>query len=158
MGADIVIRTVLDRLRYALLFEGILVVVLSVAMALLFDRSFLDMGALSAVMSLIALVVNFIYNYAYDRYDVRHGRVPTERTRGGRIVHALGFEFTLVLVNLPVIIWWMKWAWWQAVAVDVVAMAAVVVYTYFFTLAYDRLFPIMQPGGAGRRAFPDRSF
>lgn len=35
MATDIVIRTGLDRLRYALLFEGILVVALSVAMAIL---------------------------------------------------------------------------------------------------------------------------
>lgn len=146
MATDIVIRTGLDRLRYALLFEGILVVVLSIAMVLLFDRSLLDMGALSVVLSLIALLVNFIYNYAYDKYDVGHGRIPTERSKAGRILHALGFEFTLVLVNLPVIVWWMKWTLWQAVALDVVAMAAVVVYTYFFTLVYDRLFPITQPG------------
>jgi len=41
--------------------------------------------------------------------------------------------------------WWMNWTVWQALALDVVAMAGVVVYTYFFTLAYDRLFPIEQP-------------
>jgi uncharacterized membrane protein len=146
MATDIVMRTGLDRLRYAVLFEGILVVALSFTMVLMFDRSLLDMGALSVVLSLIALIINFIYNYAYDTVDVRHGRVPTERSRGGRIVHAVGFEFTLVLVNLPVIMWWMQWGWWQAVVFDVVAMAAVVVYTYFFTLAYDRVFPIAQPG------------
>lgn len=148
MATDIVIRTGLDRLRYALLFEGLLVVLLSIAMTLLFDRSLIDMGALSVVLSLIALIVNFIYNYVYDKFDVRLGRVPTERLRAGRIVHALGFEFTLVLINLPVIMWWMQWTWWNAFAFDVVAMAAVVVYTYYFTLVYDYLFPISQPGEA----------
>lgn len=146
MTTDIVIRTGLDRLRYALLFEGILVVALSTTMALMFDRGLFEMGALSVVLSLIALIINFIYNYAYDKNDVRHGRVPTERSRGGRIVHALGFEFILVLVSLPVIMWWMKWSLWRALVFDVAAMAAIVVYTYFFTLAYDRLFPIGQPG------------
>ena len=28
---------------------------------------------------------------------------------------------------------------------DIVAMAGVVIYTYVFTLAYDRVFPIAQP-------------
>lgn len=146
MATDIVIRTGLDRLRYALLFEGILVVALSVAMALLFERSLFDVGALSVVLSLIALLVNFVYNYAYDMNDVRHGRVPTERSRGGRAVHAIGFEFTLVLVNLPIFMWWMNWSWGQALMFDVSAMAAIVAYTYVFTLAYDRVFPITQPG------------
>ena len=153
VATDIVIRSGLDRLRYAMLFEGILVVLFSIAMALLFDRGLLDMGMLSVLLSLIALGVNFAYNYAYDHYDVSRGRVPTERSRGGRILHALGFEFTLVLISLPIIMWWMNWNLWQAVLVDVVGMAAVVVYTYFFTLAYDRLFPIEQP-----KSTPDRSF
>ena len=145
MATDIVIRTGLDRLRYALLFEGILIVLFSLAMTILTQRSIFDMGLLSITLSLIALAVNFVYNYAFDRYDVRHGRIPTERSRAGRILHAVGFEFTLVVVNLPIVMWWLEWGFWQALLVDAIAMAAVVVYTYFFTMAYDKLFPIEQP-------------
>ncbi len=144
MATDIVIRTGLDRLRYAVLFEGLLVAIFSVAMFLVFERSLLDMGAFSLVLSLIALAINFVYNLIYDRIDVHYGRIPTERSRGWRVVHAVGFEFTLVLVNLPIIMWWMQWSFWQALGFDIVAMAAVVVYTYYFTLAYDRVFPIAQ--------------
>ncbi len=146
MTSDIVIRTGLDRIRYAVLFEGLLVAIFSIAMFLMFERGLLDMGAFSVTLSLIALVINFVYNSIYDRIDVRYGRIPTERSRLGRIVHAVGFEFTLVVVNLPIIIWWMQWSFWQALGFDIIAMAAVVVYTYYFTLAYDRLFPIEQPG------------
>ena len=145
MATDIVIRTGLDRLRYALLFEGILIVLFSLVMTILTQRSIFDMGLLSITLSLIALAVNFVYNYAFDRYDVSHGRIPTERSRAGRILHAVGFEFTLVVVNLPIVMWWLEWGFWQALLVDAIAMAAVVVYTYFFTLAYDKLFPIEQP-------------
>ena len=145
MATDIVIRTGLDRLRYALLFEGILIVLFSLAMTILTQRSIFDMGLLSITLSLIALAVNFVYNYAFDRYDVRHGRIPTERSRAGRILHAVGFEFTLVVVNLPIVMWWLEWGFWQALLVDAIAMAGVVVYTYFFTMAYDKLFPIEQP-------------
>ena len=146
MTSDIVIRTGLDRIRYAVLFEGLLVAIFSIAMFLMFERGLLDMGAFSVTLSLIALVINCVYNSIYDRIDVRYGRIPTERSRLGRIVHAVGFEFTLVVVNLPIIIWWMQWSFWQALGFDIIAMAAVVVYTYYFTLAYDRLFPIEQPG------------
>ena len=153
MATDIVIRTGLDRLRYAVLFEGLLVAIFSVAMVLIFEHSLLDMGVFSVILSLIALAINFVYNSIYDRIDVRYGRIPTERSRGWRIVHAVGFEFTLVLVNLPIIMWWMQWSFWHALGFDVVAMAAVVVYTYYFTLAYDRLFPIEQPA-AGSDSHP----
>ena len=145
MATDIVIRSGLDRLRYALLFEGLLVVIFSISMFVIFERSLLDMGAFSVALSLIALVINFVYNFIYDRIDVRYGRIPTERSRSGRMLHAVGFEFTLVVVNLPLIMWWMKWSFWQALSFDIIAMAGVVAYTYFFTLAYDRLFPIEQP-------------
>ena len=145
MATDIVIRTGMDRVRYALLFEGILVAMFAVLAALLFERSLLSMGALSIVLSLIALAINFFYNYAFDRFDVRNGRIPTERNRRWRIIHALGFEATLVVINLPLLMWWMGWSLWQALALDIVAMAGVVVYTYYFTLAYDRMFPIEQP-------------
>ena len=144
MATDVVVRTGLDRLRYALLFEGILVALFSVIAALLFDRSLLSMGALSIALSLVALAINLGYNYLFDRLDVRNGRIPTERSRQWRVVHALGFEATLVIVNLPLVMWWMGWNVWQALALDIVAMAAIVFYTYFFTLAYDRLFPVEQ--------------
>lgn len=153
MATDIVIRTGLDRLRYALLFEGILVALFAVFATVFFERSFLSMGALSLVLSLIALLINFAYNFVFDRFDVRNGRVPTERSRNWRIVHALGFETTLVIVNLPVIMWWMGWNFWQAISFDIAAMAAIVVYTYYFTLAYDRIFPIDQPVTKEHAAF-----
>lgn len=145
MATDIVIRTGLDRLRYAVLFEGILVALFTVAAALLSSRSLLYTGTLSVLLSLIALAVNFVYNYAFDLIDVRNGRVPTERSRKGRILHAVGFESSLIVANLPIIMWWLDWSFWQAFLFDVAAAGSVVVYTYFFTLAYDRIFPIVQP-------------
>lgn len=145
MATDIVMRSGWDRVRYAVLFELILVALFTVAMGLLFERGFLEMGILSVALSLVALVVNFFYNLAFDVFDVRAGRVPTERTTGWRVVHALGFETTLVIVELPVIMWWMNWGVWQALGVNITAMAAIVAYTYVFTLTYDKLFPIDQP-------------
>ena len=149
MPTDIVIRTGLDRLRYALLFDGILVALFTTEMALLFDRGLLLMGGLSIVLGLVALATIFVYNYFFDGIDVRHGRIPTERSRMGPILHAVGFEFTLVIVSVPIIVWWMTWGWWQTIVFDAIAMAAIVIYTYFFTLAYDRIFPVVQPCDEG---------
>ena len=151
MATDIVIRTGLDRLRYALLFEGILVVAFAALTALLFDQDLVRMGGLAITLSLIALLVTFVYNYVFDRFDVRNGRVPTQRTRGWRMVHAIGFETTLVIIGLPLIMWWMSLTFWQALLFDIGAMAAVVVYTYFFTLVYDRVFPSRPASDHGRR-------
>ncbi len=144
MDHDIRTRSGWDRLRYALLFEAILVVAIGSALALLSERPLLYTGGLGLVLSLIALVVNLVYNYSFDRVDVAFGRIPTERSTTGRIIHALLFEALLVVVGLPVIMLWMQWNWLQALTFDIAVMAAVVVYTYVFTLTYDRVFPVVQ--------------
>ena len=155
MSSDIRTRSGWDRFRYAILFEAFIVIGMGVALALLSDEPLLSTGGLGLLLSIIALLVNLVYNYAFDRVDVAYGRIPTERSRRGRIVHAVLFETVLVVLSLPVIMLWMQWGWWHALTFDIVAMAAVVVYTYAFTLAYDFLFPVPQEYTTGTPAkFP----
>ena len=142
---EIVIRSGWDRLRYTLAFEGLLIGIFAFLLAFLFEREVSDTGALAILLSLKAMLVAYIYNYFYDRFDARHGRVPTERTVDRRMVHAIGLETILVATSLPVVVWWLGIGWLQALLMDLGFMAAVVVYTYLFTLAYDRLFPVPQP-------------
>ena len=144
MATDIVIRSGLDRLRYALLFEGILIVLFTMVLVLVFDSGVMSTGALSVLVSLIALAVNFVYNYAFDKLDVRNGRIPTERSAGWRVIHAVGFECLLVIAVVPLLMWWLKLGFIEALLLDIVAMAGVVAYTYVFTLAYDHVFPVEQ--------------
>ncbi|MCH9694306.1 MAG: PACE efflux transporter [Gammaproteobacteria bacterium] len=144
MATSIVIRSGADRIRYALMFEAIIVVLFGVFAALFTRHDIVTTGSLALVLSLIALLINFAFNSIYDRIDVRYGRIPTERSSFQRLIHAILFEFVLVLFMLPVIMWWLQMRWWEALLLDLIAMAAIVVYTYFFTLAYDRVFPVKQ--------------
>lgn len=141
---QIIVRSGWDRIRYAVIFETLLVICFGIALAWQSSFSFLETGPLAVMLSVIAMVVSVIYNDLFDRVDARDGRVPTERALKGRVIHAVGFEFLLVLTSLPIIMWWMSWSWWQALAFDLVAMACVIFYTFLFTLAYDRFFPIAQ--------------
>ncbi len=138
------IRGGLDRLRYAVLFEFILIVLMGVALSALSDRSFFDTGMLAAILSVIAVVVALLYNYARDRIDAHFGRVPTERSTPGRIAHAIGLEIALVFTSLPAIMWWMEWGFSKALLFDLTAVALIVIYTYVFTLIYDKVFPVPQ--------------
>ena len=99
------IRSGPDRLRYALLFEAILIVLMGLALWMLSDRALADTGVLATILSVIAVFVALIYNYVLDRIDAHFGRVPTERSTLGRIGHALGLEITLVATSLPAIMW-----------------------------------------------------
>lgn len=147
MSSTIIVRSGWDRVRYAMIFEFFLVIAVGAALALVAEQSLLESAGLALVLSLIAMLASVIYNELYDRMDVHYGRIPTERSWRGRVLHAVGFESFLVLVSLPVIMWWLDWSWWQALAFDVVAMAGVIVYTFLFTLAYDRVFPVVQRAG-----------
>lgn len=144
MTGNIVIRSGLDRLRYTLLFEAILLGSSTAAMAFILQRDLLEMGYLALVISLIAMLTNYFYNYAYDYFDTSRGRIPTERTLTHRIYHALGFELLLLFFTLPLIMWWLEMSFINTLLLDIGMMAAVVVYTFLFGLGYDRVFPIKQ--------------
>lgn len=100
---------------------------------------------MAIILSGIALLVNLTYNYIYDRVDVHFGRIPTERTIVMRVIHAIGFEFILAVISLPILMWWLGLTIWQALLLDLGMMGAIVVYTFLFSLSYDKYFPVLQP-------------
>ncbi|MBQ0757902.1 MAG: PACE efflux transporter [Amphritea sp.] len=144
MNQPIITRTPLDRLRHAVMFEALLLTLLAPMMSLMLNRDIVDVGMLAVVLSLKAMLINPIFNYAFDRYDVKQGNVPTERKLAGRILHAFGFELTLTATSLPLIIWWLDVTLFQALMVDLVMVFAVMIYTLLFNLGYDRVFPVVQ--------------
>ncbi|NNE64151.1 MAG: PACE efflux transporter, partial [Gammaproteobacteria bacterium] len=137
-------RTGKDRLRYTSLFEFFLILMLAPMGALVFDRHLFDIGMLSIVLSLKAMIFNLIYNWFFDLMDVRAGRIPTRRTISGRILHAAGFEAGLVLTSLPIVMWWLGFTLWEAFLMDVIVTSFVVVYTFVFTWSYDLFYPVEQ--------------
>jgi uncharacterized membrane protein len=144
MKTNIVVRTGKDRLRYTVLFELFLIACLAPVGALVLDKGVLDIGLLSIVLSLKAMLFNLVYNWLFDLWDVRRGRVPTERTLAGRIAHAIGFEFGLIITSLPIVIWWLGLSLIQALIMDIVVTGIVVAYTLGFTWCYDRTYPVHQ--------------
>lgn len=144
MQNKITIRTGRDRLRYTCLFEILLILILAPIGAIIFERHLFDIGLLSLVLSLKAMVLNLIYNWLFDLRDVRAGRIPTQRSVLGRIAHAVGFEAGLVLTSLPIVMWWLGLTLLQAFLMDVVVTSLIVVYTFVFTWSYDFLYPVEQ--------------
>ncbi|MDW3206450.1 MAG: PACE efflux transporter [Alphaproteobacteria bacterium] len=142
MSERVALRSGKDRLRYAIAFEGSLLLFLVPVGAAFFDKGLASIGLLGVVLSLKALAVSVIYNWVFDRVDARRGRVASDRSTFGRILHAVGFEFCLVVTSLPIYCWWLDLTILQALTMDIIVTAFVVAYTYVFTLIYDRLFPV----------------
>ncbi len=145
MSNNTTIRSGKDRLRYTLIFEGLLILVTVPAGALFYDKPLASIGLLGVILAVKAMVINLIYNWVFDRFDARRGRMSTERSHLGRLAHAFGFEATLLSTSLPLYTWWLGIGVFEALAVDLVVTSFVVVYTYGFTLMYDRVFPLSKP-------------
>ena len=147
MTIEVTLRTGRDRLRYSFMFEASLMVFLIPAGAVYFDKAITDIGALAVVLSFKAVLVSLIYNWSFDRHDARRGRASSDRAPFGRILHAVGFEVMLLFTSLPIYIFWLGLTVFEAFATDLVVTSFVVVYTYVFTLGYDRVFPVHSATG-----------
>lgn len=137
-------RSVWDRIRHAVCFEIIGVLIVTPLAGWAFNAEFSRVGVLAVAMSLIATVWNYIYNVLFDRLMLRlRGRV--RKRPGERVLHAFAFELGMLLITLPPLMWWMNYGLWQAFVMDFSLMIFYLVYTYVYNWAYDLVFPVPEP-------------
>lgn len=146
MSHTVTLRSLPDRLRQVALFE--------VGGLVLFTPPFVwasgvpakDSLALLAVLALMAAIWNGVFNTAFDWVEGRlTGRSADRRPWPLRLVHALGFEGGLLVMTLPVIVWWTGMGWVESLVADIGLALAYTLYALLFNLAYDRAFPIRKP-------------
>lgn len=138
-------RSLSDRIRHALSFEilGLLIVVPLGALA--FDKPMTDIGVVGVVSATLATLWNMAYNFGFDLF-LRRRTGSTRKSQAIRVVHAVLFETGLLIVLLPFIAWYLGVSVWTAFVMDISFAAFYLVYTYLFNLAYDRLFPLPEWG------------
>ena len=137
------LRTPLDRARQVLFFEIGGLLLITPPFTWLSGVPARDSLGLLALIALIAGVWNAIYNTTFDWVEGRlTGRNADRRPFPLRVVHALGFESSLILLTLPIVISWTGMGWREALFADIAVACAYVVYAFFFNLGYDRIFPI----------------
>lgn len=143
MSNTVALRSGKDRLRYSIAFEISLMAFLVPAGAAFFKKGIASIGILGLVLSLKAVLISLAYNWLFDHIDAHRGRVSSDRGPLGRVLHAVGLELSLLLTSLPIYTFWLGLTILEAVATDLVVTSFVVAYTYVFTLAYDRIFPVL---------------
>ena len=143
MSNKVAMRTGKDRLRYSIGLELGIMAFLIPAGAAFFDKGFLDIGLLGLILSLKAVLISLVYNWIVDHLSARSGHVSSDRTTFGRVFHAIGFELSLLTTSLPIYVLWLGLTILEALATDFVVTSFVVVFTYAFTLGYDRIFPVL---------------
>ncbi len=136
-------RSIQDRIRHALLFEILGLVVVTPLGAWLFHFPLHDIGIVALVSATIAAGWNLVYNYLFDQLAQRLFRTTL---KGGltRIVHAICFELGLLVVLMPFIAWYLGVSIWQALVMDLSFAVFYMGYAFVFNWAYDRVFPLAE--------------
>ncbi|MGY9049887.1 membrane protein [Puniceibacterium antarcticum] len=136
-------RSFPDRVRHALSFEIIALFLIIPMGAVVFQMPLHDIGVVGVVSSTLATVWNLIYNYFFD-LGLQRYTGTTEKTGLARMLHAVLFELTLLMVLMPFIAWYLGVSLWQAFVMDVSFSLFYMVYAFGFNWAYDKLFPLPQ--------------
>ena len=143
MTASPKLRTPLDRMRQVLLFELGGLLLITPPFTLLSGVPANESLGLLALIALIAGVWNAIYNTSFDWIEGRlTGRTADKRPFLLRALHALGFECSLIVLTLPLVMHWTGMGWLEALIADIAVALAYVAYAFVFNLGYDRFFPI----------------
>ena len=134
-------RSAFDRLRHAISFEVIALILVIPAGAILFDVPLHDFGVVGIVSATLATLWNLGYNVLFD-LALQRLTGTTLKSRIVRVLHALVFEAGLLMVLLPFIAWYLGITLWDAFVLDIALAAFYLVYSYVFNLIYDTLFPL----------------
>lgn len=125
------------KLVYVTLYELIAVSVITLTLLLL-GHSMANAGIASIMTSAVAVGWNLLWNTLFENWE-RRQRVRGRSLRR-RIAHALGFELGLLVTLVPLMAWWLDISLLEALILDLGLLLFFVVYTFVFSLCFDRIF------------------
>lgn len=134
-------RTTGDRVRHAVLFEVIALLLVVPLGGLVFGFPAGHFGVVALVSTSLAMLWNYAYNLGFDLVLARLGKAGP-KTFATRMLHALLFEAGLLCLLVPFIAWYLELELWQAFVMDVALAGFYVVYAFAFNWVYDLAFPL----------------
>lgn len=136
-------RTRSDRIRHAISFEIIGLIISAPAAAFAFGMPIHDMGLVSLVSATIATLWNYVYNLLFDHAMIKIAG-SVRKTTAVRVIHAVLFELGILIVLMPFIAWYLNVSLLQAFTMDLSFAVFYMVYAFVFNWGYDQVFPIPQ--------------
>jgi uncharacterized membrane protein len=142
------VQGVLRRVVYVSIFEISGTLISAYMLAYLSGSEASHTGPLAIMISTTAVTVNLIYNWLFERWEAKQS--ARSRSLARRILHAIGFQATLVLFLIPLIAWWMEISLVQALLLDAVLIVFFPVYMFVFNWAFDGIFGLPDSVTKGR--------
>ncbi len=134
-------RTHRDRIRHAVGFEIIALILSIPIMSFFFSFDIKDIGVIAIIGSIMATIWNYGFNIIFDKGMVRFKR-STFKTPAIRVLHVLLFESGLLMLYLPMVAWYLGISLWQAFIMDASLVGFYLFYNLSYNWAYDKIFPI----------------
>ena len=133
-------RTQSDRVRHAIGFEVVALILSIPIMSYFFEFSMADISVIAIAGSIIAAFWNFGFNLVFDHIllSIRHNTAKTPKIR---LVHVLLFEGGLLALYLPMVAWYLEITLWEAFLMDASLVGFYLVYTFSYNWLYDKIFP-----------------
>lgn len=143
-------RTPSDRIRHAVSFELIGLLLVTPLGALAFGMPMHEIGVVGIVGATIATLWNYVFNLIFDHALLRITGA-LRKSLALRVFHAVLFEIGLLAVLLPFIAWYLGISLVQAFVMDLSFALFYLVYAFAFNWAYDAVFPVPPPPASRHR-------
>lgn len=126
--------TFYERIFHSILFEMGAMTIGVVAVLLAGDFSLEAAAGTGVATSVMAMVLNFFFNYVFDK--IFTGK-REERGLKLRILHTVCFEGTLLLLTIPVVAYLLALSLWHAFLADIGLSLLIMLYALVFNWLYD---------------------
>jgi len=124
-----------ERIIHATGFEVIAILLFTPLMAWVLKTEVATTGALTVMMSLLAMLWNMVYNGLIDRYrttERQHWRFRV------RLLHGVAFEAGLVVICLPLAVWMLDLTLLQAFFMELAFFVFILPYTVLYNWGFDK--------------------
>ncbi|MCT8247914.1 PACE efflux transporter [Proteus vulgaris] len=127
------------KLVYAITFETLAILLSAVLLAILSQSQSNNSLPVAIAVSVIALIWNYIFNSFFELIESK--LTIKKRTVIVRLTHAISFELGLFFFTIPLYMWWYNVGFIKAISMEITILVFFFIYTYLFTLAFDKLCP-----------------
>ena len=132
--------SLIARIIHIIGFEVCGILIFTPFAMLVLNESIFNIGVIAVVISLMAMVWNFIYNYIFDLVESSLDGHRSTRKISMRLLHALLFEVGLLIVTVPLVAYWLEMNLVAALLVDIGFVVFYLVYAFFYNYIFDKIY------------------
>lgn len=129
-------RSLIERIFHACTFEFFAILFTILIGVFFLNNPLNSMGIISVMISVTALLLNMVFNWIFDKlFPFVNGERPVKI----RILHAIGFESTLILFTVPMLAYVLKVSLTEALMIEAGLLIFFLFYTYLYNWSYDQI-------------------